>query len=305
MTKVSFLAVIAPFCLAACSGSDGERIDGNSHQVAPIDYCAEAQRYEFFPIGNKPQPTSTIADPFDARNGFNWFASKDATPDGDMDPNQTGIPQKDAPDIRCGDPVKAIRVTARGLRDWGGNLGYNFNSDAPLDGSLLHGWLAAPGNEFGVTPEELEGMSFWVRLANCETDPPGVYPACEDPLPLGNTLFASVTDEFTTQVEGCEGTSDGCACLFNAPTVPEGTPAPDPTTFQCDAFGTGVGFGPEWRFFTLRFDEMLQRGYGRPSPQSMPGPDLLGVSFGIEIGTWDLWLDDIAFFRTRPDAAAP
>lgn len=308
VTEAGIPAVVIPLCLAACGGSGGTRFEGNGNQLEPIDYCAEAARYEFFPIGNAPQAMGTIADPFDARNGPGWYASKDASPNSDMKPSGTPS-QEEAPGTRCGRPINAIRVAAVGLRDWGANIGYNFDLNAAVDGSALQGWLSAPQNEFDVTPGELEGLSFWARLASCETDPPvtleraGRSP-CEDKIPLGTTLFASVTDAFTTETDGCGNTSEGCYCLFDPPTPIPDEPEPDPMTFQCDAFGTGVGLGPEWRFFTLNFDEMRQRGFGKPSQQSTPGPDLLGVSFNIEIGTWDLWLDDIAFFRTLPDDSA-
>jgi hypothetical protein len=217
-----------------------------------------------------------------------------------MDPSGSA-PQKELPDAHCGSQGKAIRITAVNLRRWGGNIGYNF--PAVIDGRRnLDAWLNDPANAFGVSADQVEGLSFWARLANCESDPPGLYPACDDPIPLGASLFASVTDPYSTQ-EGCVG--DDCYCVFDLPEPEPGEAPLDPAEAQCDAFGSGVGLGKEWRFFALRFDEMRQRGFGRAAPTPFPDADLRGVSISIEIGTWDLWLDDIALFRTIPAPIPP
>ena len=59
-----------------------------------------------------------------------------------------------------------------------------------------------------------------------------------------------------------------------------------------------IELGAEWRFFEIPFAGMKQRGFGR----KVTKPDvkgILGVSIGFGTGSWDFWVDDVAFYRER------
>ena len=71
-----------------------------------------------------------------------------------------------------------------------------------------------------------------------------------------------------------------------------------PDAEKCDPFGAAVLMTEEWRFVKLPFAHLQQKGFGVPAPSGHVDPSaLLGMQFGLAAGNWDLWLDDIAFFK--------
>jgi hypothetical protein len=53
-----------------------------------------------------------------------------------------------------------------------------------------------------------------------------------------------------------------------------------------------------WKLFVLPFEEMRQGGWGKQRPQ----PDLtaiVSIQINFTVGTWDFWIDDIAFYRRK------
>jgi hypothetical protein len=96
----------------------------------------------------------------------------------------------------------------------------------------------------------------------------------------------------TIKVRVSDKTTDdkGCVC--------------DPYTNQndsstgCDKFSAFVGLDADFRAYFVPFREMQQGGWGMRSPEL----DTSGLfSFGVEFGrgAWDLWIDDIGFYRRR------
>lgn len=66
----------------------------------------------------------------------------------------------------------------------------------------------------------------------------------------------------------------------------------------CDPHGAFVIMTGDWQWFAVPFAEMRQRGFGHVAP----GLDLTQVRrVDIEYGqgAWDLWVDDLAFYRRR------
>jgi hypothetical protein len=54
----------------------------------------------------------------------------------------------------------------------------------------------------------------------------------------------------------------------------------------------------QWRYVKLPFAQLQQKGFGVPAPTGrIDTSALLGVQFGLAAGSWDLWLDDLAFYR--------
>jgi hypothetical protein len=180
-----------------------------------------------------------------------------------------------------------------GALAWGAGLSLTFFPDSngyPTDGFDASAW---------------DGISFWVRrgtgpslsvfytvVKDPFTDratalpaalmPPPPRPECQKFIPTfcdsGNVVYASPTG--------------GGAC---SPTVPD--------YCKCDGFWVGIGMTDQWHFIMLPFADMNQKGYGVPSPLGRLDTShitSLQFSFGSQAalgGSWDLWIDDVAFYR--------
>lgn len=68
----------------------------------------------------------------------------------------------------------------------------------------------------------------------------------------------------------------------------------------CDKWGSFATLGQQWRFFTLPFIEMRQAGWGKTAPDFETWA-LRSVAFTYGVGTWDLWIDDIAYYGCEGD----
>ncbi len=140
--------------------------------------------------------------------------------------------------------------------------------------------MAVYGGAFGINfyPEPLDvskwdGITFWARSGPSE----------------GRSLFVSVSEKHTDETNGAPLFDD------NEPFCEE---LPDDPSRKCDRFGVGLGLESSWRLYVIYFDDMAQRGFGRPAPK-MDLEALIGVSFAFETGAWDIWVDDVALFRTE------
>jgi hypothetical protein len=67
----------------------------------------------------------------------------------------------------------------------------------------------------------------------------------------------------------------------------------------CDKWGSSLSLDTTFRAYLVPFDQMQQGGWGLKS-DFLDTSDLfsLGIEWGR--GAWDLWIDDIAFYRRRP-----
>jgi hypothetical protein len=162
---------------------------------------------------------------------------------------------------RCGESVFALRLRAIGLKIWGAGLGANLNNACKAGGTP------------GCNASGWDGLSFWARRNPEWTDDAGVAHRS------GRTLFAAVADKYTH--------ANGMHCVWDHVRDEE----------KCDRFGLGVPLDTEWRFYALRFDEMKQRGFGKPSVQDHLDSVIFDINFGVEAGDWDVWIDDVALFR--------
>jgi hypothetical protein len=147
---------------------------------------------------------------------------------------------------------------------WGATLQVTFNwtsngkASAPYDASA---W---------------DGVSFWIRKGSG---------------PTATALLASVQDIYTAApplpADGGATYPEYCSVLPAAPDAE-----------KCDPFGAAVLMTADWRFVKLPFALLQQKGFGVPSPSGMVDTkNLVGLQFGLAAGNWDLWLDDIAFYR--------
>lgn len=138
----------------------------------------------------------------------------------------------------------------------------------------LHIYGGAFGINFFLGPEDgsvWEGLSFWARRGSDS----------------GRSLFVALSDKYTDESSGAPLWEDG---------EPYCSDQTDVVEEKCDRFGAGVGLDTEWRHFRLPFADMRQRGFGKTAPE-LDTQNLLGLSFGFEVGDWDIWLDDVAFYR--------
>lgn len=113
---------------------------------------------------------------------------------------------------------------------------------------------------------EWEGVSFWARRGSGDS---------------GRSLFFSVFDPLTENRGGC--------CDSDSEVLSE----------KCDAYGTGVGLDEEWRHFAIPFSALRQRGFG-VATDGLLTSRIVGFNWAADRGNWDVWIDDIALYRS-PD----
>jgi len=79
--------------------------------------------------------------------------------------------------------------------------------------------------------------------------------------------------------------------------------APDRDPNRCDdSFGGFVVLSDDWRFYAIDFVEMRQGGWGKRAP-SLDVSKLYGLNFAYQAGNWDIWIDDVSFYRKKLPAA--
>jgi hypothetical protein len=265
----------------------------------PVD-CGALDGYELF-----------LIDDFElGRSRTGWYVNNDRTaeqsPAPDEDPPHTsqipggrcaGVsPSPNAPTL-CDDPTtprgecngavsaesrSAIHILSGLLTNNGGQLGRNlqkrcsdtveacpFSPGPPEVGPCSIGMGPSPPRTGCSAANDMsgwDGIVFWGRVA------PG--------------------SQASVRVRAADAATDDAGCIC------------DPYTNQndsstgCDKWGSFVVLDPTFRAKFVPFSEMQQGGWGRKSP----GLDLHDLfSLGIEYGrgAWDLWIDDIAFYRSR------
>jgi hypothetical protein len=66
----------------------------------------------------------------------------------------------------------------------------------------------------------------------------------------------------------------------------------------CDKWGKFITLDGTFRAYTVPFTELQQGGWGAASPGLDPS-DLFSIAIEYGRGAWDLWLDDIGFYRRK------
>lgn len=130
--------------------------------------------------------------------------------------------------------------------------------------------LAIYGAAFGTSTlaqpdvSDYDGLSLWVK---------------RNPGAPGVSLFVALNDGQTDASSG--GECDDLALYEHE---------------KCDRFGAGVSLEEEWRFVTIPFDYMRQRGFGVIVPE-LDTSAITGLNMSFEVGDWDFFIDDVAFYR--------
>ena len=269
--------------------------------------CTQGDAYEFSPIS---EFTGGQAG---------WYLYADNTPGGIPNPALTSnvaITQLDPPG-RCGD-TGIVELQASGHAFYGSGFGdYAHNPDGSrADGEGYEGisfWARSPGNT---------DKTFMLYVDDGRTivlppppPEPGVLPpAMPPPMPgdVGDTDLDG---------DGLVGPGDiarGTRCRLpppqalgepacyrggaQAPATPTRVPEPD----ECgNQFHTYVTTTPDWQLFLLPWDQLIQW----PCPNRLEGgidhADIAKIEIKfIQGSTYDLWLDNIEFYRRRVDAGS-
>jgi hypothetical protein len=174
---------------------------------------------------------------------------------------------------RCGSHY-ALRVQAGPFSNWGGNVGVRlpFKQDAG-------------GAQTGFDATGYAGVAVWMRTA------PG----------FANAPRITLSDKFTDSqynMSAPEGGTSYCTPNVNCASQ---TAQGNANCFNigCDPFGAYAPLTENWHLFLLSFDEMRQGGWGKYQP-SLDLSQLLSIQISYPVGTWDFWVDDIAFYRLKP-----
>lgn len=281
---------LPPYCSPIRPVSDS--VDPGS---GPVD-CRALDGYELLMLDDFENPSST-----------GWYVNNDRTaeqtpaPDEDP-PRTTSIPNgrcvgatrgTDAPTL-CDSPTAprgsctreapesrgAMRVRSGLLSSNGGQLGRDlskvgctsspcFEPGPPEVGPCSVG-LGPSRATFGCRAKDdtsdWDGIVLWARVAP------------------GSAAFV--------RVRAADGSSDdkGCVC--------------DPYTSQndsstgCDKWGTYLNLDSTFRAYLVPFTAMQQGGWGlKAAALDTSNLFSLGIEWGR--GRWDLWIDDVGFYRSR------
>ena len=122
-----------------------------------------------------------------------------------------------------------------------------------------------------VDPVKWDGLAFWARVA------PGSR----------NQLEVSIPESHTDERFEVDGQP---VCYFDS--------LEDDTTQACDKHGSWVNLTENWELYFLPFSEMRQAGWGKAAPY-FDLTQVLGIGFDYQAGSWDIWIDDVGFYRRK------
>jgi hypothetical protein len=110
----------------------------------------------------------------------------------------------------------------------------------------------------------------------------------------GLVLWARVApgSEAYLRVRAADGTVDDKGCVCNPFTDQN-----DSST-GCDKWGSFIVLDNTFRAYLVPFDGMQQGGWGYKS-DFLDRSNLFSIGFEWGRGAWDLWIDDVAFYRRR------
>ncbi len=277
-----FATCCALWC-AACGGTeDSERPQALPSSYEPVDLtdCESfAEDYEFLLLEPFTPNTQPVND--NGTRTLGWYVSYDLSnvsfnDDGTVKERFFGPPDEGStvegqiwPDDTEGAPSldegKLCEQSAGSIHLYSNPPGFshwgmNFGSNM--------------NDNYDATEWGADGIAFWTKRAADTHE--------------GLSVKATVPDGYTT--------SSGRRINSLEPYCIDGLYDQD----ACDAYGRAVILSDEWQLHLLRFDEMYQEGFGRASPLPTPNVEALaGVAFLVGTGTWDVWVDEVAYFRER------
>jgi hypothetical protein len=291
--------------VASACGKDYKR-----HVAASVD-CTVTDAYEFSPT------------PFALFEGgsSNWYLYTDGTPGGVPNPDAgSNVPVTQL--NRCGS-TGALELQAYGNNYWGAGFAdwqHNAKSgEASGDGYQgISFWARSPGNTdktflLRVDDDRTFKTDLTVTKPNPDAGP------CDDPCVCIKNLPRIQGDDKDLDGDGCLGPGDiaagtNCklppaqkigdpACYYGGVQAPDAvTRVPQPD--ECgNPFHTYVTTTENWQLFLLPWSRLVQW----PCPNRLAGgidpAHIRKIEVRLDQGThYDIWLDDIQFYRLRADA---
>ncbi len=279
------------FLLLVSGCSQGDRLP-----PGPPD-CSVGDAYEFLNISN-----------FDgAESG--WFQYADETPGGVPNPNVDGsnVPVTEVPAPgRCGD-TRILELQAYGHNFWGAGFGdwaHNPKSSR-ADGTGYDGisfWARSPANadkQFRLYVDDGRTILFSPD-APAEGGLPPATPADQDLDGDGFVGPGDIARDTECRLPPPEDLGEA-ACYKGGVGGPASAGVRVPVAGECgNAFHTSVVTTESWQLFLIPWSDLLQS----PCPNRLDGgidrADIAKFEIKLVQGShYDIWLDDIAFYRSR------
>jgi hypothetical protein len=261
----------------------GIRLTGNDDPGSgPID-CAALEGYEI-----------ELIDDFETGAATGWYVNNDFTAQQVPAPDTDPVPGQRIPGGRCLETPGmgsdyAIHILTGNLSEFGGVFGRNMRRRLDADPCPITPCLgrtppppsvgpcgigqATPDQQnvatectTGADASAFEGIVLWARKGPGSAS--GLRIQVSDPL-TDDSNQACVCNPFTNEND----TSDGC-----------------------DKFGTYLNVDDTWRAYFVPFAGMQQGGWGLASP-ALDTSGLFSVTVQLGRGEWDIWIDDIGFYR--------
>jgi catechol 2,3-dioxygenase-like lactoylglutathione lyase family enzyme len=268
-----------------------------SRPVAAVaDQCSVADAYE----------TRTIFD-FEGGGDSGWFAYTDHTPGGVPnlpDGSSSNVPLATLDPPRCGSTT-GIEFRAFGNNYWGAGFGDWAHNSSPADGTGYQGisfWARSPGNTDKTFMFKVDDGQTFVKVA---TPPwPAATAADQDLNQDGILDPGDIASGTRCRLAPPQSVGDP-NCYYGgtqAPTAVSRVPEPG----ECgNPFHTYVTTTEEWRLYLIPWSDLVQW----PCPNRVAGgidpSDIRKLEFRLIQGTnYDIWLDDINFYRLRGNAGA-
>ena len=294
MTRPIYAMVCLVLLVAPACGSDFPRPAAGS-----VD-CTVTDAYDL---------SLTFADFEGSDTG--WYLYTDRTPGGVPDPAvSSNVPVTQLNPPRCGS-TGAMELLAYGDNYWGSGFGDWAHNSASTEANAtgyqgISFWARSPGNT---------DKTFLLRVNDNRTF------VTQRPVPDGGVLPAATAGDQDLDGDGFLGPGDiaaGTDCrLAPAQTLGDpacyygGVQAPDavtrvPEPDECgNPFHTYVPTTEDWQFFLLPWSQLVQW----PCPNRLAGgidpAHIRMMEVRLNQGThYDIWLDDIKFYRPRADAGS-
>jgi hypothetical protein len=163
----------------------------------------------------------------------------------------------------------ALHVVGGPYVEWGGSMNLSFAPPVNVtDVDVTDGVTGSIR-----VARDYDGVTFWARLGGAG----------------GNNLRVEVGERHTSDTY-TGGPNGGPLCTPNT--------TEDNDELGCDKFGAYAQLRASWQRFMIPFAEMRQAGWGQRAAQfDLTG--LMALSMAYAQGSWDFWIDDVAFYRQR------
>jgi hypothetical protein len=303
-------------CAVACGGSTDVARPKRGSTCAPIpdfelEYgrddggkapdCNGLDGYELFALND-----------FESAHDTSWYFNNDRTALQTPPPDSQGVATTAIPGGRCVGATPTERAPAlcdRAEIPPGGCAG-SFSPDSWGAMEIRSGNMTGNGGVFGTILAK-RACNPDASLCPFQPGPPEVGPCStgEGPSPPltgclaqqdfggweGIAFWGRVGpgSESAIRLRASDPFTDDKACFCNPYTNQ------NDASDGCDKFGAFAELDRDFRPVFVRFDEMQQGGWGLPRP-SLDTHNIFEIAFEYGAGVWDLWIDDVYLYRSRP-----